>query len=246
MTHSIIFGGSKGLGKVLARQFADRGDAVSVISRSEGNSGSNTSKIDYFRADISDPAAAASAIDRAINKNGLISYIVFCQRYRGGAASSWTGEIDISVSSSKWAVEYLLDRFTADSDRGIVFVSSVFGDKIGEGQDVSYHIGKAGMNHLARFYAVNLGPRGIRSNIVSPFTFLKEESRTFYLSNESLCNLYKAIVPLGRMAEAEDIANVIAFLCSSNAGFLTGQNLCVDGGLSAVWPETLARKLLSI
>jgi len=53
-------------------------------------------------------------------------------------------------------------------------------------------------------------------------------------------------VPLGRLASADDIARVIRFLCSSEAAFVTGQNLHVDGGLSAVWPETLARRLKGV
>ena len=54
------------------------------------------------------------------------------------------------------------------------------------------------------------------------------------------------MIPLGRMGTAEDSANVVAFLCSTAASFINGQNLYVDGGLSLVWPETLARKLKSI
>ena len=58
--------------------------------------------------------------------------------------------------------------------------------------------------------------------------------------------LYEEIVPLGRMPTSEDSANVISFLCSPAAAFVSGQNIYVDGGLSLVWPETLARKLKSI
>ena len=59
-------------------------------------------------------------------------------------------------------------------------------------------------------------------------------------------DLYKSIVPLGRIGTAEDSANLIQFLCSSAAQFISGQNIYVDGGLSLVWPETLARQLKSI
>jgi len=125
-------------------------------------------------------------------------------------------------------------------------VSSVFGDRVGEGQPLSYHLGKAGINHMARFYAVSLGRKGIRVNVVTPFTFLKEESKDFYLNNKELQALYQEMIPLGRMGTAEDSANAVAFLCSPAASFINGQNLYVDGGLSVIWPETLARKLKSI
>jgi hypothetical protein len=245
MTHSIVFGGSKGLGRALARQLAARGDDVSVVSRSEPPLAERVEGVRYFSADIADATATQAALDAAVKQNGALDYLVFCQRYRG-KENAWAGEIDVSLTASKRVIEYLQDRFAKGTDCGIVFVSSVFGDRVGEGQDISYHIGKAGMNHMARFYAVNLGRKGIRTNAVTPFTFLKEESKEFYLNNKELLGLYEEIIPLGRMATSEDSANVISFLCSPAASFVNGQNIYVDGGLSLVWPETLARKLKSI
>ena len=245
MTHSLVFGGSKGLGRTLTRQLAARGDDVSVVSRSEPPAAERADGTSYFSADISDAPATQAALDAALERNGALDYLVFCQRYRG-RENAWAGEIEVSLTASKRAVEYLQDRFAKGSDSGIVFVSSVFGDRVGEGQDISYHIAKAGMNHMARYYAVSLGRKGIRTNAVTPFTFLKQESKDFYLNNKELLGLYEEIVPLGRMATSEDSANVIAFLCSPGAAFVNGQNIYVDGGLSLVWPETLARKLKSI
>jgi len=156
------------------------------------------------------------------------------------------GEIQVSMTATKSLIDGLTSKFVPEGDKGIVVVSSVFGDYIGEGQPLSYHVGKAGLNHIARFYAVNLGQRKIRVNAVTPFTFLKEESKDFYLNNKELLDLYEEIIPLGRMGSAVDSANAVAFLCSPAASFISGQNLYVDGGLSQVWPETLARKLKSI
>lgn len=245
MTHSIVFGGSKGLGRVVVRQLSNRGDQVSVISRSEPPKADRSANARYFQADIADSEATRRALDAALSVNGAPSYLVFCQRYRG-KDDAWAGEIDVSLTAPKHVIESLQDRFSKDADAGIVFVSSVFGDRVGEGQGLSYHIGKAGMNHMARYFAVNLGRKGIRTNTVTPFTFLKQESQDFYLDNKDLLGLYEDIVPLGRMGTAEDSANVISFLCSPAAGYVNGQTLGVDGGLSLVWPETLARKLKSL
>jgi NAD(P)-dependent dehydrogenase (short-subunit alcohol dehydrogenase family) len=242
MTHSIVFGGTKGLGRVVARLFAQRGDAVSVISRGVPAEAARLAGVRYLAADIADAQATQSALDAALSVSGAPNYLVFCQRYRG-KDDPWVGEIEVSLTAPRRVVDALAARFAKGADCGIVFVSSVFGDRVGEGQPLSYHLGKSGMNHMARFYAVNLARKGVRANVITPFTFLKDESKDFYLDNRDLLALYEEIIPLGRMATAEDSAQVIAFLCSPAAGFVNGQNIYVDGGLSLVWPETLARKL---
>jgi NAD(P)-dependent dehydrogenase (short-subunit alcohol dehydrogenase family) len=243
MAHSIVFGGSKGLGKILARHLLARGDKVSVISRTKPKE--IEINVSYYEADISIPEEATAALESAINLNGPLSYLIFCQRYRG-KEDSWIGEIEVSLTGPKNIVEFSRSLFDKTSDKGIVFVSSVFGSSIGEGQDISYHIGKAGVNQMMRYYAVNLGGCGIKSNCVTPFTFLKDESKDFYLKNDKLMNLYSEIVPIGRMGKAEDTVNAILFLCSEQASFITGQNILIDGGLSVVWPETLARSLIKV
>jgi NAD(P)-dependent dehydrogenase (short-subunit alcohol dehydrogenase family) len=245
MAHTVIFGGTKGLGKVLAKELKNRGDEVSVFSRTIPPEENKIAGCQYYAEDISNVAGVLSKLKDAIALAGNINYLIFCQRYRG-SSDSWAGEIEVSLSAPKKIIEAVQDSFNTSGDRAIVFLSSVFGDKVGEGQDLSYHIGKAGINHMARYFAVNLGRKGIRVNSITPFTFLKDESKDFYINNHELMDLYKSIVPLGRIGTAEDSANLIQFLCSSAAQFISGQNIYVDGGLSLVWPETLARQIKSI
>ena len=106
-----------------------------------------------------------------------------------------------------------------------------------------YHVAKAGISQLARYYAYVLGPKGIRVNSVSPGTIIKEESEEFYSKNQPLRDLYNSIIPLGRMGTAIEIANVVTFLCSPKASFITGQDIVVDGGISLQWHESMARTL---
>ena len=99
---------------------------------------------------------------------------------------------------------------------------------------------------MMRYYALDLGPKHIRVNSIRPMTFLKEESKSFYLENKPLLELYDDIIPMGRMGTTEDSANVITFLCSSQASFVTGQDIAIDGGLSLHWPESLSRRLKKV
>lgn len=246
MTHSLVIGGTKGLGRVVTRMFAGRGDTVSVLGRSDlPPEDMKTGAVSSFRADINDKENVLRALDEIVAASGPINYCVFLQRYRG-KDDDWAGELQTTLTATRTIVDHITPRFSGDDDNGIVMVSSVFAKYVGEGQALSYHVAKAGLDQMMRWYALNLGSKGIRVNGVTPFTFLKEESKSFYLGNQPLVELYESIVPLKRMATTEDSAAVVLFLCSAAAGFVTGQNVTVDGGLSLAWPESLARRLKQI
>ena len=246
MAHSLIVGGTKGLGRVIARLMAKRGDAVSVLGRSDmPPEDFSAGLIDTYQLDITDSVAVRGAVEQLVKKRGPLNYCVFLQRYRG-KGDDWAGEIQTTLTATRDMVELIVPFMSVNDDKAIVMVSSVFSRYVGEGQSASYHVAKAGLEQLMRFYALNLGVKGIRCNGVTPFTFLKEESKRFYLENEKLTELYESIIPLKRMATTEDSANVIAYLCSAQASFITGQNITVDGGLSLVWPESMARRLMNM
>jgi len=246
MAHSLIIGGTRGLGRSLVRMLDKRGDTVSVIGRqSPPEEDKKSTSARYWLQDLQDSDGLKKILDEIISTQGLLNYLIFCQRYRG-SDDDWEGEFRISIDATRNVIDSLLNKFKSGESNGMVAVSSVFGEFVGEGQALSYHVGKAGLNQLMRYYAVNCGHDGIRSNIVTTFTYLKDESKDFYLNNHELHDLYKKIIPVGKLAAADDIANVIAFLCSPEASFINGQNIYVDGGLSLVWPETLARKLTGL
>jgi len=83
-------------------------------------------------------------------------------------------------------------------------------------------------------------------NGVAPATTLKEESQDIYLENDELLSLYQKIIPLGRMGTARDVANVVGFLCSEKASFVTGHIVVVDGGMTLQCPESLVRQIVPI
>ena len=241
MKHSLIIGGSKGLGRATAEKLLARGDKVSIISRSIPDI--KLDKATYYETDISNEISLNSIMTK-ISDIGPVNYILFCQRYRG-SEDSWKGEFDVTVNASRKIIEYFTDKFS-NNDNSIVFVSSVFAEFVGTGQPLSYQLGKSSMNSLMRFYAVNLGKQGIRSNSVSPFTFIKEESKSYYESQKELLKMYKNIVPLERVGSTDEISDVLLFLCSKQSRYITGQNIYIDGGLSLVWQESIARGLTKL
>jgi NAD(P)-dependent dehydrogenase (short-subunit alcohol dehydrogenase family) len=241
--HSLVIGGTRGLGRVVAGLLDEAGHQVSAIGRRAADQPG--ARIQYWLQDLDDDNGVRAVLAQVLEQRGPLNYVVFCQRYRG-QGDPWQGELNITLTLTRRVIEALGADGWAAGDKGMVMVSSVFGEWIGAGQPAGYHVAKAGLLQLMRYYAVNLGPHGIRANAVTPFTFLKPESQNFYLDNAALMEVYRESVPLGRLATTDEIARVIRFLCTSDASYLTGQNLRVDGGLSAVWPETLARRLKGV
>lgn len=241
--HSLIIGGTRGIGRELVKMLAEEGGIVSVIGKREPAEGDkNVPNTAYWAIDIADKTGLSRALDDIVRRNGKINNLVFLQRYKG-KEDAWAGEMETTLTVTKEIIEALSDKFADNGDASIVMASSIFGRFIADGQPLGYHVAKAGLEQMVRYFAVTLGPKGIRVNGVSPFTVLKEESKDFYLRNKELHDLYRKIVPLKRMGTSEDVANVIAFLCGEKASYINGQIITIDGGLSLKWQESLARGL---
>ena len=158
-------------------------------------------------------------------------------------ANSGQDTITVINTATRQIIEYLAGQFQPRQNNSIVLVSSAASTVIAAEQSAGYHVAKAGLNQLARYYAVVLGAKGIRVNVVAPGTVLKPENQAFYLQNKKLQRLFRKTIPLGRMGTAAEIAEVIAFLSGPRASFVTGQTLLVDGGVNLLSTETLARTL---
>ncbi len=241
--HTIVVGGTKGIGKAATRLLTADKHRITVIGRSTPSTDETTCQTTQSAAvDIQDKRQTRKCLQKIIAANGPINHLLFFQRFRG-KGDDWQGEIAASLTATKEIIEYTADHFASTGERSIVIISSIAARFIAKEQPLSYHVGKAAINQLVRYYAVSLGEKGIRINSISPGTVLKEESRYFYQSHPELVNLYKKITPLGRMCTADEIARTVLFFCSDASSFITGQDLVVDGGISLQWHESLARRL---
>ena len=241
--HTLVVGGTRGVGRAVVKTFAREGHAVSVFGRRPAPADDQRiANVRHRLIDVADHQRLLPVLNATIAEGGKLRNLIFVQRYRGDA-DLWGGEIQVSLTATKQIIEWLTNHFVKAEGSAIVIISSVASQFIAGEQPVGFHVVKAALNQLVRYYAVALGPRGIRVNSVSPGTVLKEESKGFYRQHSQLVGLYRRITPLGRMGTAQDIANVVAFLCSPSASFITGQNILVDGGVSLQWHESLARRL---
>jgi NAD(P)-dependent dehydrogenase (short-subunit alcohol dehydrogenase family) len=243
-SHILVVGGTKGIGRATARRLAKDDQAVSIIGRSEPPEHLDDPRTKSWTADVADLAKLRATLSTIVEVQGPISGAVLLQRYRGGG-DDWAGEIETSLTATREVIEWAGEHFE-DLGRGkaLVLVSSIASLYVASEQPASYHMAKAAISQMVRYYAVSLGPKGIRINAICPGTIVKEESKAFYDEHPEIEALYREIVPLGRMGTSDDVADLSAFLLSEGASFLTGQNIVLDGGVSLQSHESLSRRII--
>ncbi|EFR48144.1 SDR family NAD(P)-dependent oxidoreductase [Helicobacter canadensis] len=233
-----VFGGSKGIGSVFTRELSKKGKYnVTLFARTNPNS----IAVEFYSVDFCHQDSFLKVLEEVAKIKGKIDHMVFFLKFRGNKfMDSWEGEIRVELDTIKNVME-ILDVYLSD-DSSIVFVSSLCGSLISLNQSIGYHMAKAGLEQMARYYAVKLGFRGIRVNVVAPTLTLKPENEEFYNQETELTALYSRISPLGRIAKSEDVCEVINFLL--DVKFMTGQILRVDGGISLQEYESLFRDVV--
>ncbi|MCP4265449.1 MAG: SDR family oxidoreductase [Candidatus Brocadiaceae bacterium] len=243
--HTLVVGGTRGIGRAIVKKLHDENYVVSVISKNYPQEKIKISNVDYWEADITGEDEIADALKEIVKKNKKLNNLVLCQQFRG-EGDSWEGHIETHLKATRDIIELSKDKIKIMEKSSITVIGSTANEYICEEQSVGYHVAKSGLVQLVRYYALELAPKVVRVNCVSPSTMVKEESKKFYLQNKELHDLYKKVAPFGNMLTAEDVANVVMFFCSPDSSSITGQNIVVDGGISLQWHEGLARKLSSL
>lgn len=214
-----------------------RSPRVSVLGRHPPAPGQLPPEARTWIADLADAAATTEALRQILDASGLPSRVIFLARYRG-AAPDWDGELAVGLTATRRIMDELV-RDHGLSNCGIVMVSSVVARLVSPEATPEYHVAKAGLLQLARYYAVSLGRRGIRVNAVCPGMYLKQECPQTPLGEPARRAACEAATALGRVGTAQEVARVIAFLSGPEASFITGEVVIVDGGASLRYHETL-------
>jgi 3-oxoacyl-[acyl-carrier protein] reductase len=225
----LVTGGNRGIGLAVARHFAAAGDAVAITYRS----GEPPEGLFGVRADVTENDSVAAAFDAVEEHQGPVEVLVANAGItRDTLVLRMTDDDFAAVLDTNLTGAFRVARRAAKGmlrlRRGrLVFISSVVGLSGSAGQ-ANYAASKAGLVGLARSLARELGSRGITANVVAP-GFVATDM-TAALSDERRSEIVGQ-VPLGRYAQAEEVAAVVGFLASEAAAYVTGAVVPVDGGL---------------
>ena len=212
----VVTGGARGIGKCIAEQFASAGARVCVIDLLEN---------DYFVGDIADKNTLEIFAQKVIDDYGHIDYLI------NNAAPKSCGITSCSYEDFEYAQKvgvtapfYLSKLFVSYFAEGASIVNiSSSRDRMSQPQTESYTSAKGGIASLTHALAVSLAGK-IRVNSISPGWI-----DTAYRTYEGPDAIQQ---PAGRVGNPLDIANMVLFLCSNQAGFITGENICIDGGMT--------------
>ena len=225
----LVTGGNRGIGLACARRLRDSGWMVVVGSRS----GTAPDGLTAVTLDLADPTSIERAFDEVTQSHGSVIALVNNAGITADTLLMRMSDADIdTVLETNLAGPI---RLTRAAVRGmvrarwgrIVFLSSVVATMGGPGQ-VNYAASKSGMIGVARSLARELGPRGITVNVVAPG--FVDTDMTAEL-DEARREQILTSIPLGRYASPDEVAGVVTFLCSDDAGYVTGAVVPVDGGL---------------
>lgn len=239
---ALVTGGSRGIGRAIALRLAADGCAVAVVyAGNEAAAAETVAAIEQaggcaraWRCDVASTEETASVCKEVVEALGPVSVLVNNAGIARDKLLGRMGEedfdrvVDVNLKGAFNMVKALYRNWLrSKGDARIVNVSSVVG-LMGNAGQVNYAASKAGLIGLTKSVARELAPRGVTCNAVAPGFIATEMTDAL---PEEARKRYDESIPLGRMGTAEDVAAVVSFLASPQAGYITGEVVRVDGGL---------------
>ena len=213
---AVVTGGARGIGKCIAEQFRDAGATVLVIDILDNY---------YFVGDLADKNILERLADKVIADYGRVDYLInnaipkTCG-IKDGSYEDFEYAMKVGVTAPFYLSKLFMPYFTEGAS--IVNISSSR-DRMSQPNTESYTAAKGGISALTHALAVSLAGK-VRVNSISPGWI--DTAYTVYDGADAIQQ------PVGRVGNPPDIANMVLYLCSDMAGFITGENICIDGGMT--------------
>jgi NAD(P)-dependent dehydrogenase (short-subunit alcohol dehydrogenase family) len=237
-TKAVVTGGGSGIGRATCRRMAEEGARVAVVDLDGDAAQAVANEIDglAFGVDVGDPEAVRAAVDEAAAELGGLSAI-----YNNAGTSAfgrmheiepaeWDRVLRVNLTGVWAGIRAAAPHLLAGGGGSIVSTASISGTRPAAGEG-PYAASKAAVAALTASAALEYGP-SIRVNSVSPGMIRTAMTAPWFQYMPDQEERFVKGTPVGRVGEPEDVADVVVFLCSDLARFVTGQNIVVDGGLT--------------
>ena len=254
---ALVTGGGGGIGSAIALRLAEEGAAVGVLDRRGEAAADVAVRVEAvggralaLAAEITDPDSVAAALTQMTDAIGAPDVLVNNAAWavkgdlESTALADWQAELQIDLDGQFVCAKAVLPGMVACGAGAIVNIGSVNG-LVALGNP-AYSAAKAGLLSFTRSLAVEYGPKGVRTNMVSPGT-VETDIETWRIRREKNPQIFDQLArwyPVGRVGQPEDIAAAVAFVAADEAGFVNGANLVVDGGLTAGLPVMIEELIL--
>ena len=213
---AVITGGAHGIGKAIGDAFAREGAAIHIIDKQPG---------DWFVGDVSDKETLERFAESVVEKNGHVDCLInnALPMMKGIDDCSWeefSYALAVGVTAPFYLTKLLMPHFAPGAS--VINIASSR-DRMSQPQTESYTAAKGGIAALTHAMAISLAGKA-RVNSISPGWI--DTTGSGVTGADALQQ------PVGRVGKPEDIAEMVLFLCSGKAGFITGENICIDGGMT--------------
>ena len=240
----MVTGAASGMGAATARLFAAEGDHVVVVDRDAAGAARTASETGgtALVGDVSESAFCDGAVARAVADHGRLDVLVNAAGTivradaDGTSDADWARVLAVNVSGTFYLCRAAVRQMRAQRSGAIVNFGSIWGEVGGRGH-VAYCASKGAIHQLTRALALDHARDGIRVNGVCPGevdTPMLRSERSVPVTDEHLSELAERTIPMGRLAQPEEIARVVLFLASDAASYMTGALVPVDAGYTAI------------
>lgn len=242
---AIVTGAARGIGEAIVIKFAEQGANVAFTYVSDSSAEKALAleeklkalgvKVKSYKSNAGDFAQCEAFVNDVLKEFGTVD---ICVNNAGISKDNlllrmgpdqWDEVIKVNLNSVFYMTKQVIKPMMKARNGSIINMSSIIGEMGNAGQS-SYSASKAGIIGFTKSVAKELGSRNIRCNAIAPG--FVETDMTSYLKEGDAGDKYKAGIPLGRFASAEDIANTTLFLASDMGSYITGQTISVCGGLN--------------
>jgi 2-hydroxycyclohexanecarboxyl-CoA dehydrogenase len=240
---AVVTGGASGVGRSIAQHLARAGRSVAVLDLDGDAAAATAAELSSggtesigCRVDVADRTAIDAAYDQVRTELGPIEILVTSAavsgfvRFQDITAEEWQRSLDVNLTGTFHCIQAAIGDMVAARWGRIVTISSAAGQTASPRQ-AHYSASKGGVIALTKTLAGEFGRKGITANTVPPFTvdtpmFRDAQAAGHLPSTEVIAGM----IPAGRLGTADDIGAACAFLCSDDAGFITGQVIAPNGG----------------